>query len=146
MGLCAETRVTRPLEVQMSLLDDVVQKTKSTRAEKAEQDRLETHAQALVDRYADLRVAPEQVNIERGHRKWHGDPRVTVAGIGVGQLLEFTGCGPEFDGRWSVVKVETHETRAIVASRTGGPPYARMLEEDVRAEIREGRLHLLRGA
>lgn len=127
----------------MSLLDDVVQKTKTAKAEKAEKSRQEEHAQALADKYAKLRHDPNEAHIERGHRKWHGDPRVTVAGIGVGQTIAFSGCGPELDGQWTVVKVETDTTRAIVASRNNGPPYARMLEDDVRAEIREGRLTLV---
>jgi len=127
----------------MSLLDDVVQKTKSAKAEKAEKNRLEEHAQQLADRYAEMRHDPDSVAIERGHRKWHGDPRVTVAGMGVGQLIAFNSCGADLDGQWKIVKVETEGKRAIVASRNGGPPYARMLEDDVRAEIREGRLTLV---
>ena len=127
----------------MSLLDDVVKKTVIKKTVNSEKNRLEAYAQGLVDRYDGMRHDPNEVQIDRGHRKWHGDPRITVAGLGVGHLIEFVNCGAELDGQWKIVKVETETERAIVASRNGRPPYARMVEADVRAEIREGRLRII---
>lgn len=136
----------------MSLLDDLVDdhKKKTTDEEKkAAAEKLEGARRARA-REARQALSEQAAVVSTTPQRWARDPDAQIAGFVPGDRFEMRDCGPELDGVWEVVGVESRPTtpgagRHLVAARPeGGPPFAKIAEADVQAELDCGRLVALK--
>ncbi len=137
----------------MSLLDDLVddhQKKTTDEEKEAAAEKLEAARRARAREARQAASEKAAGAVATTPQRWARDPDAQIAGFVPGDRFEMRDCGPDLDGVWEVVGVESRpttpgEARHLVAARPeGGPPYAKIAEADVQAEIDCGRLVALK--
>ncbi|MFT5433292.1 MAG: hypothetical protein ACI9OJ_003997 [Myxococcota bacterium] len=125
----------------MGLLDDILENQQGTQKDKREREKDFMAVPVTAEP-----VAQDQLDIQKGHETWFGDPTHTICGMSPGNRFEMVDCGEELDGIWVIAKVNAargsrDSERKLFASReAGGPPYIEVTEEVAREEIELGRL------
>ena len=130
----------------MGLLDDILNDHKVEQIQKKRAE--DQHVEALKAEHQRVQVDQEQLDIQRGHQTWFGDPEHTICGMSQGDRFEFVDCGAELDGVWVVAKVigpidgETPARKLVAMRPTGGPPYAEITEDVLREELALSRIKI----
>ena len=95
-----------------------------------------------------------EVEIETKRRRYAADPDVRsggpqhLLGLTVGSVFEILSGGPELEGEWQVVQLNLGfprpEQRNLFAGRrrASGPPYIKMSEADLVADVQDGVIRL----
>ncbi len=135
------------------ILDLMVDDTRR-RSEADEVKEVVDEALARIDAPGDrpkTKRAPRDVEIETKRRRYSADPHAwgeahpgDLFGLRVGSSFDIHGGGEQLEGEWVVVRLNltnaTASERHLFAGRPGasGPPYIRITEADLQADIDDG--------